>query len=559
MFAFKRAGKFPEHWDPVLMEKVLGWMAWLVPFILFFSLVVHYTNSARPDDFIRRHVFSVLVFFPLVITMGDLEFTYWLASSHLLASILSLYETDNQHEEKERKRKREAMAHQSLLVRLGLSPAQLILLTFGGLILIGTLLLMIPVSTKGDKALSFVDALFMATSAICVTGLSTVSLEQNFTFIGQVILLLLIQVGGLGFMTLSTVVTLIIGRSMALKDRLIMQDMLDVSTQEELIGLIVDIIKYTFVIELWGGIILTIGFTLQDFELGKAFYYGFFHAISAFCNAGFALFDNSLESFATDPLIHVTVAILIILGGLGFPVLRELKFAAIKRKSFVLFSLHSKIVIVTTFFFLAGGTLFIFFGEFLHALDGYNLWEKIQISFFQSTTLRTAGYNTIPLANLNKYTVYVFILFMFVGAAPGSTGGGVKVTTFAILIQAVRASLTGRSQVEIFERRLSQATVVRSTALMILSIMITSFFIFIMMKLEPDKNFLSLSFETISAFGTVGLSLGITPYLSVGGKIALSILMFIGRTGPLTLVLAIGQRTQGRGQYEYPEGRVIIG
>jgi trk system potassium uptake protein TrkH len=148
---------------------------------------------------------------------------------------------------------------------------------------------------------------------------------------------------------------------------------------------------------------------------------------------------------------------------------------------------------------------------------------------------------------------------MFVGAAPGSTGGGVKVTTFAILIQAVRASLTGRSQVEIFERRLSQATVVRSTALMILSIMITSFFIFIMMKLEPDKNFLSLSFETISAFGTVGLSLGITPYLSVGGKIALSILMFIGRTGPLTLVLAIGQRTQGRGQYEYPEGRVIIG
>ncbi|MCY4495468.1 MAG: hypothetical protein OXB92_16615, partial [Acidimicrobiaceae bacterium] len=393
----------------------------------------------------------------------------------------------------------------------------------------------------------------------CVTGLATKSLASDLSVFGQLVILLLIQIGGLSIMTLYSSLTILLGRSMGMKDRIVMQDLLNVNSLEDLFQMIGDIVKYTFFIELWGAIILAIAFTFEGFEFGQALYYGFFHSISAFCNAGFSLFDTGLEAYATSPLIHGVIALLVILGGMGFIVLKELKEVLIEGKKFVRLGIHSKTVLVVSAFLTLAGTLFIFFGEFLHALDSYTLWEKIQISLFQSVTLRTAGFNTIPLTNLHTYTLYFMTLLMFIGGSPGSTAGGVKTTTLAILIQSIRSTLKGDKSVTIFDRTIPGPIVVRATALTFISILITSFFILLLIKLESKQNFLAIFFEAVSASGTVGLTLGITPFLSSAGKMAVAMLMLSGRIGPLTLLLAIGQRDQSIGKIDYPDGRIMIG
>jgi len=205
------------------------------------------------------------------------------------------------------------------------------------------------------------------------------------------------------------------------------------------------------------------------------------------------------------------------------------------------------------------GALFIFFGEFLGALDGYTLFEKIQISLFQSITLRTAGFNTIPLTNLNSFTIYGISLIMFIGASPGSTGGGIKTTTLAILLQSIKSTIFGVKEIDLYDRSIHSSTVVKATALTFISIILMSAFILVMMKIEPEHSFLSIFFEVISAGGTVGLTLGLTPYLSVAGKLIISFVMFVGRVGPITLLLAIAQQKQVRGKIDYPVGRIMIG
>lgn len=553
LYSLRSIKKIPVSWNAELVNNVIQNAAYIVPFILLINVLNNFKNSKGLEDFLRRYIFSVVVFIPLIITWGDVEFAFWLASAHLLSSILALY--DDVNEVKEEKVRNE----QNLFQGLRLRPAQMVLFSFVGVIFLGTFLLMLPVSSVDGKSISFVDGLFMSTSATCVTGLATISVQDNLSIFGQVVLLVLIQIGGLSIMTLYSSMAILLGRSMRMKDRIIMQDLLDVSSLEELFAMIINIIKYTFLIELWGGIVLTIAFTFEGFEFGKAIYYGFFHSISAFCNAGFSLFNNSLESYAASPLINGTIAVLIILGGLGFIVLKELTEVITKGKKLVRLGLHSKIVIVTTIFLTVGGTLFIFFGEFLNSLDSYTLWEKMQISFFQSVTLRTAGFNTIPLTSLHKYTIYMMTLFMFIGGSPGSTAGGVKTTTLAILFYSIKSTLLGEKKVTVLDRKIPSPVVVRATALMFISILITSTFILILMKLEPEQAFLPLFFEVISASGTVGLTLGITPYLSLMGKVAVSVLMLIGRIGPLTLILAIGQRNRDKGKFDYPDGRIMIG
>ena len=313
-------------------------------------------------------------------------------------------------------------------------------------------------------------------------------------------------------------------------------------------------------IEFAGAIVLTIGFYLEDYEIGQSLYFGFYHAISAFCNAGVALFNNSLEDFRFSPLIHGTIAVLVISGGLGFLVIQEIQQAFKTKKKLIDFTLHSKIVIVTNILLLAFGMTYLFFGEFLHAFVEYSLWEKVQLAFFQSVTTRTAGFNTIPITELHPHSIYMIILLMFVGASPGSTGGGIKTTTFAILIQSVKATLTNNKRVEMFERTLPNVLVVRSIAIVIISLITVSVALLIMMRLETGKEFLALMFETMSAFGTVGLSLGITAQLSTLGKLMLVLVMFIGRVGPLTLLLAVGQNAAGTGsRIRYPESKILIG
>ena len=551
-YALNMSNNIPISWDMGLVHIILDVGSWPIPIVIFTTLVFNYLQSERFEVFFRRHIISLVVFVPLLITWGDQEFAFWLASVHLLASILSLYEEDSEDVATKKFR-------HSILKVFRLRPAQLVFLSFAGVILIGTFLLALPLASTGPKALSFVDALFTATSATCVTGLSTISTANDLSWFGQGVVLLLIQIGGLSIMTLYSSMAILLGKAMGMKERVVMQDLLDVASLDELFVMIMNIIKYTFFIELWGAIILTFAFTYEGFEFSQAIYYGFFHSISAFCNAGFSLFDTSLESFATNPLINGTICVLVTLGGVGFLVLRECKDAIVNKRALVRLTLHTKIVLLTTLFLTVGGALFIFFGEFVHGLDSYTLWEKIQVSIFQSITLRTAGFNTIPMTNLHGYTLYGMTLFMFIGGSPGSTAGGVKTTTLAILVQSIIATLKGKQRVTIFDRNIPGPMVVRATALTFIYILIISFFILVLMKIEPKQTFLPLFFEAISAGATVGLTLGVTPSLSVLGKIFISMLMLIGRIGPLTLVLAIGGRVKEEGKFDYPNGRVLLG
>ncbi|HLE12597.1 MAG TPA: potassium transporter TrkG [Bacteriovoracaceae bacterium] len=557
--ALKHYKKIPTSWDQSMVAVVIDVGMWLVPIVIFLSVVVNYINSLDLEDFLRRYVFSIVVFVPLVITWGDEELTFWLSSAHLLSSILALYDSADNDFDRSNKRK-----STSRLLVLGpkLRPAQIVFLSFLSTILLGSFLLMLPpVVVAGSETVKFEDALFLAASATCVTGLSTLNIGDQFTIFGQLIILLLIQVGGLGIMTLSSSITILLGKSMAMRDRMVMQDLLDVSSMDDLLSMILDIIKYTFFIELWGAILLTIGFIIEGFSFGKAVYFGFFHSISAFCNAGFALFSTSFESYSTNPLLNWTIMVLITLGGLGFIVLKELQGVVFFGKRLSRISVNAKIVLVTSAVLTVGGAILIFASEYLNALDvsGYSLMDKVQISLFQSVTLRTAGFNNIPLANLHTYTLYAMMIFMFIGASPGSTGGGIKTTSFAIMIQSVMATLTGRKDVTIFDRKISAQAIVRTIALTIISMGVAVISVFIMMQLEPEKGSLALMFEVISALGTVGLSLGVSPLLSMWGKIAISVVMFIGRIGPLTLVLALAERGSSSGKVEYPDGRIMIG
>jgi len=555
LYSLKSTKQLPMGWDEKFIDTILGYGVWGVPIVLLLVVLVNFINSQNFDDFLRRYIFSLVVFIPLLLTWGDMEFAFWFSSAHLLSSVLALYDDDS---EDDIIKKINPVGSQ-LFQRLKLKPAQLVILSFSAVIFLGTFLLMLPVSSKEGQAISFMDALFMSTSATCVTGLATVSLSENFSMFGQVVILILIQIGGLSIMTLYSSMTILLGKSIGMKDRIIMQDLLDVSSLDELFQMIIDIIKYTFFIELWGGIVLTIAFTFEGFEFSKALYYGFFHSISAFCNAGFSLFDTSLESYSTNPLVNFTIITLITAGGLGFIVLKELTAVIRTKRKLSRIGMHSKVVLITSFGLTIVGALLFFFGEFLNALDSYTIWDKIQISLFQSVTLRTAGFNSIPLNNLNQYSIYGMTLFMFIGGSPGSTAGGVKTTTLAILIQSIISTLKGDKQVRLLDRTIPGPIVVRAIALTFFSILMTSIFILVMMRFETEQSFLTIFFEVISASGTVGLSLGITGFLTTWGKFIISFVMLVGRIGPLTLILAIGQRADERGKFDYPDGRIMIG
>ncbi|MBF0315085.1 MAG: Trk family potassium uptake protein [Oligoflexia bacterium] len=533
------------NYGPLLQRMGKG-----VPLVLMLVVVMNFIRMPDIAQFFRRYIFSLLILAATLISWGDLEFCFWFTSVHILSSILTLFEEDIRKIRIERT---------TLTSLFKLPPAQIVLMSFALWIAIGTVLFMLPISAAPNVTISFVDALFMATSASCVTGLATMSIGNSLSLFGQMVLLVLVQIGGLGIMILYGSMAILAGKYMPLKERVVMQDLLDASNMDEIIVMIVDIVRYTILIELWGAIILTVGFTLEGFEFGRSLYLGFFHSIMAFCNAGFGLFDNSLEDFATVPLVHGTIAILIILGGVGFVVLKDLRDNLVLGFNPTRFRMHTKVVLSTTGILLLAGTLLVFFGEFLSALDNYTLWEKLQISFFQSVTLRTAGFDSIAIGSLQQHTIYVMGIFMFIGGSSGSTAGGIKVTTFAILYQSMKSILYNRPRVEAFDRTIPAYVVVKSTALVFISMAVVAVAIFVMIKIEPSKAVLSLYFEVLSAFGTVGLSTGITSDLSYAGKLVIAFIMYIGRIGPLTLILAVGQHAESNQLVEYPEGRVLIG
>jgi trk system potassium uptake protein TrkH len=543
-----KVGRFSDLIRPDYVNFTLEVGAFLVPVIIFLTIVINYLLIEDFEQLLRKHLISLLVFIPLVISWGDIQFAFWLSAVHLISSFLSLYEYE------------EGNIKKFSFGFLELKPAKIVFLSFACLIGIGTFLLMLPASSaKLGSTIGFVDALFVITSAACVTGLSTISVGNDLSVFGQLVVLVVIQIGGLSIMTLYSSITVLLGKNLSTKERVLMQDLHDAVSLEELFEVIFNIVKYTFFIELWGGIILTFAFSYEGFDFGYAMYLGFFHSISAFCNAGFSVFDNNLENFNTIPLIHGTISILIILGGIGFIVLKECWEAIFERKPMYKFSLHSKIVLLTTFFLLLSGTVFIFFSEYLTTLEGYNLWEKLQIAWFQSVTLRTAGFSSIPLMNLQTPTIFVFIILMAIGGSPGSTAGGIKTTNFAILLQSIRTTLKGRRKVQMFDRILEPKDVIKAVSLVFLYGFLASTFLLVFISIETKIGFLPLLFEIISAFSTVGLTLGVTPLLSVSGKLLISLVMFVGRIGPLTFVLAVGERESGLPEAEYPTGRILLG
>ncbi|MCE5249079.1 TrkH family potassium uptake protein [bacterium] len=443
--------------------------------------------------------------------------------------------------------------------RIRLNPASVLLLSFFLVIVIGVLLLMLPAATVDKKGTGFIDAVFTSTSATCVTGLIVQDTGSYFSSFGQVVILILIQVGGLGIMTLSTLFAMILGRRLGLKQEEHMRGILDLSGPAQMYKLIVQIIRITVFFELMGAFFLFLKW-YPVMGSHHALKHAVFHSISAFCNAGFSLNSTSLVGYVSDISVNCVVVMLILFGGFGFMVIDDLiknirNYNPLSLKWSRL-NTHTKIVLTTSAVLLVVGTLSVFFFEFDNAMLDLSTGNKLLAAFFQSTTLRTAGFNTIDIGTLRDVTLFISIMLMFIGASPSSTGGGIKTTTFAVLILTVRAMLTSRDKVEIFSRTIPQQTVYKSIAIMLFS---STFVIGVTVLLLATQQgeFIDVLFEAVSAIGTVGLSTGVTGHLDTVGKLLITLLMYVGRVGPLTMALALGEVKKVN--IEYPTTRVAVG
>ena len=447
------------------------------------------------------------------------------------------------------------------------NPVNLPILSFAGLILIGTVLLVLPSAANGPR-LALVDALFTATSATCVTGLIVVDTGSRLSSFGQGVVLVLIQFGGLGIMTFSTVLIMIVTGRFSLMQRSVIQDSFTHGPDTRLPSLVRHVVSFTLLVEVCGAALLFLRFS-GLYPPGRALYFSVFHAVSAFCNAGFCLYARSLMDFSGDPLVSLTVAALIILGGLGFLVLLELRRLLFGREQTLRLrrlSVHSKLVLSLTIFLLAGGSVGFLVSEWNHSMSGLSAPAKFMAAFFQSVTARTAGFNTLDFGQMANVTLLFTILLMFIGAASGSTAGGIKVTTMGVLFALSRSRFRGEEGTSIFHRSLAPATVGRAISIFVLAVVViygatmalTVSELGTTIHQESRGLFFELLFEVVSAFGTVGLSVGITPQLSSVGKLILSLVMFSGRLGPLSIAVALS-RKEPRSRFQYAEENVMIG
>lgn len=413
--------------------------------------------------------------------------------------------------------------------------------TFLFLILAGSLALKMPFVLH-DGGLSWLDALFMATSAVCVTGLATVA-TSGFNTWGQVVLLVLIQLGAIGIMTLASTILLALKGELGLQHRLQAAKMTGSSRLSEIERVLALILKYTFWAELVGFLFLWAGFSFEGYAPGESAWLALFHTISAFCNAGFSTFDSSLTGMG--PLVKITVAGLIVLGGIGFYVVFDI-IDHLKNKDRL--TIHTKLVLWGTLSLVGLGTaLLLMFEPRLGILD----------AFFQSVTARTAGFNTVDIAGLQHSSIFLLLVLMIIGAAPGSTAGGVKLTTFFVSLLAVYNVVFGRNRIVIFGRRIPGTNILRAYALIILYVSFLVLMTILLMRTE-SAGFVEILFEMVSAVGTVGLSLGLTPELSPVGKLIVVVGMFVGRIGPVVLVLTLflGEKES---RIDYPEEKIILG
>ncbi|MFK5889701.1 MAG: potassium transporter TrkG [Flavobacteriaceae bacterium] len=422
-----------------------------------------------------------------------------------------------------------------------LNPWHYLLLSFTFLIIVGALVLSLP-EMRAINPLSFIDALFTATSAVCVTGLIVVK-TTDFSLLGQIVLLILMQLGAIGIMTITTSLIQLIRGNLDLEQRLSFSQLQDSINLKSSNGVLQFILRITFVTEIIGASLISLGFYLQGFSPKQAIYHGVFQSVSAFCNAGFSSFDDSL--IGTHWLVKYTIMALIIIGGLGYFVIYEVYH---NRKFKSRFSLHTKIVVYTSLFLVLVGGFFIFLVE-------NN--TSITDSLFQSVTARTAGFNSVNVGSMHLVSLLVITLLMFIGASPGSTGGGIKTTTFFIVNYSIFKVLRGETSINIFNRHITHKIILRALALVVVYFM-AIILAATLLLLKYPFDFFDTFFEVISALGTVGLSLGITAQLDMYGKIIIILCMFLGRIGPATLAM-MTLRKQKEIKIKYPEDRVVLG
>lgn len=440
------------------------------------------------------------------------------------------------------------------------SPAQLLAVSFIALIAAGTLLLTLPWASQGER-LPVVDAFFTATSAVCVTGLIVVDTPNALSIFGQVVVLLLVQIGGLGYMAVTTVVGVALGRQLSMQERLTLSEAFNVQNMDGLVRFVLTVLKLTLAFEGVGALILTVHWA-SDYGLGRAAYYGVFHAVSAFNNAGFALFPDNLMRFRGDWVVNLVITSLIIVGGLGFVVLTEIG----RRRQIRSFSIHTKLVLLVTAGLLIGSTAIVGLVEWHNprTLGALGAGEAFLAAWFQAVVTRTAGFNSVDIAALAPATLFLMMVLMFIGAAPGGTAGGVKITTFSITAASLWAMVRGDEEATLLRRRLTSSTVARAFSICLLAFFGVNVVTGILLLTER-RELLPTLFEATSAFGTVGLSMSesgdvvsLSSRFTVVGKILIAALMFFGRVGPLTLAVAVAQR-RSKASIRYPEGKILVG
>ena len=438
-----------------------------------------------------------------------------------------------------------------------ISEVRVLALGFIVVILLGGVILSLPICSNDGRYTNLVDSIFTATSAVCVTGLVTLDTGTYWNTFGQCVIMILIEIGGLGFMTLTTFIAVLLGKRITLRERLIMQEAMNAFSIQGLVKMLMYVLGITLVVQITGAILLSFAF-IPQFGFVKGIFYGIFHSISAFCNAGFDLFGNfsSLTGYSGNYFVITIISLLIVIGGLGFSVLLQI----LNYKNAKKLSVHSKVVLSITGFLIVIGTVLIFIVEYRNeaTLGNLTLGQKILNSFFASITPRTAGFNSISTGGMTKSGKLITIILMFIGGSPGSTAGGLKTTTFGVLLFTVISVLRGRNDTEAFERKFSKEIVYKSFTLFTIGVAIVIIVTIILSITDPDERLINLLYEASSAFGTAGLTTGVTQEIGTFSKFVLMFTMYCGRVGPITVLLSIVRKSKNAG-IKYPEGKILIG
>ncbi|MFH1783983.1 MAG: TrkH family potassium uptake protein [bacterium] len=450
--------------------------------------------------------------------------------------------------------------HSPLKRKFSFSPAQVLVMGFASIILVGTILLSLPISVAQGRSPHIIDSLFTATSAVCVTGLIVADTGKDFSYFGQGVILILLQIGGLGYMTMATLTALFVGKRITLKDRIVMQEALNQFNLRGLVRFTLYIVKITLIFEVIGAVILSAHW-MKVYSPLKAIYYGIFHSVSAFCNAGFSLFTTNLGAFTKDPVVVLVVSTLFIIGGIGYIVVSDLYMYRKTRRLLT----HTKFALSITAGLILIGTAVMFVLEYKNpaTLGNLSLPHKLLASYFQAVTARTAGFNTLNISSFTVPALFLLVMLMFIGASPGGTGGGIKTTTFGTVVADIWATLRGKREVNVFKRRINQDAIRKAFTVLFMGIALVVLVTMLLLMIEK-KELVRTLFEVISAFGTVGLSaakgisLSLSSTFSAAGKLLIIITMFVGRLGPLTLGMAVIQGDE-KTNYKYAEERVLIG